>query len=197
MSLFNGKDLTGWTVTKGGKLSVWGAADGVLFVDGKGGGWLLTDKDYGDFEIRLEYKMPNQGNSGVALRSPTQGDPAYAGMEIQLIDDAGWKGKLESWQHTGAIYNVVPPSSQPSKPVGQWNKIRIVAKGRTLKVELNDVQIVDANLDDHKDSLKKHPGLEAREKGRLGLQSHDGRVEFRNIFLALRAVRNGKMTGFR
>ena len=180
VSLFNGKDLTGWKVNEGGKQSVWGATDGILFVQGHGGGWLLTEKEYGDFEIRLEYKMPEHGNSGVGLHA-MHGDPAYVGMEIQLIDDGTWKG-LQEWQHTGAIYNVVPPSSLPGKPAGMWNKIRIVAKGRHVTVELNDVKIVDANLDDHKDQFDKHPGLK-REKGHLGLQSHDGRVEFRNLFV--------------
>jgi 3-keto-disaccharide hydrolase len=181
VSLFNGKDLTGWKVNQGGKMSVWGAKDGILFVDGRGGGWLLTEKEYGDFEVRLEYKMPEHGNSGVGLRTPDKGDPAYVGMEIQLIDDGSWKG-LQEWQHTGAIYNVVPPSSLPGKPAGQWNKIVITAKGRQVKVVLNDVKIVDANLDDHKKDFEKHPGLK-REKGHLGLQSHDGRVEFRNLFV--------------
>jgi hypothetical protein len=181
VSIFNGKDLTGWKVNEGGKQEVWGATPGILYVEGHGGGWLLTEKEYGDFEIRLEYKMPEHGNSGVGLRTPRKGDPAYVGMEIQLIDDGTWKG-LQEWQHTGAIYNVVPPSSLPGKPAGQWNKIDITAKGRQVTVVLNDVKIVDANLDDHKDSFEKHPGLK-REKGHLGLQSHDGRVEFRNIFV--------------
>ncbi len=181
VSIFNGKDLTGWKVNEGGKQEVWGATPGILYVEGHGGGWLLTEKEYGDFEIRLEYKMPEHGNSGVGLRTPRKGDPAYVGMEIQLIDDGTWKG-LQEWQHTGAIYNVVPPSSLPGKPAGQWNKIDITAKGRHVTVVLNDVKIVDANLDDHKDSFEKHPGLK-REKGHLGLQSHDGRVEFRNIYV--------------
>ncbi len=102
--LFNGKDLTGWKAT--GKMNVWGAEKGVLFVQGGGGGWLMTEKEYSDYELRLEYKMPKGGNSGVALRSPLKGDPAYVGMEIQLIDDDNWPGKLQSWQHTGSIYNV-------------------------------------------------------------------------------------------
>jgi hypothetical protein len=181
VSLFNGKDLTGWKVNEGGKQSVWGASDGILYVDGNGGGWLLTEKEYGDFEVRLEYKMPEHGNSGVGLRTPRKGDPAYVGMEIQLIDDAGWKG-LQEWQHTGAIYNVVPPSSLPGKPAGQWNKIDITAKGRHVTVIVNDVKIVDADLDKYKDHDAKHPGLK-REKGHIGLQSHDGRVEFRNLFV--------------
>src|SRR5438874_594750 len=88
--IFNGKDLTGWTVNEGGQMKYWGAENGILFVTGGGGGWLMTEKEYGDFVISLEYKMPKHGNSGVALRSPMKGDPAYVGMEIQLLDDPNW-----------------------------------------------------------------------------------------------------------
>jgi hypothetical protein len=184
-ALFNGKDLTGWKVNEGGKMSVWGAEKGLLYVEGAGGGWLMTEKEYGDFELRLEFKMPEKGNSGVALRSPMKGDPAYAGMEIQLLDDV-WHKKnfkeLRNTQLTGSIYDVVPPSKDALKPVGEWNKITITAKGRHVTIELNGMKIVDADLDEHKDKFEKHPGLKA-EKGHLGLQSHDGRVEFRNLFV--------------
>jgi hypothetical protein len=184
-ALFNGKDLKGWKVNEGGKMEVWGAEKGVLFVNGGGGGWLMTEKEYGDFELRLEFKIPEKGNSGVALRSPMKGDPAYVGMEIQILDDPWYKKNykdLRNTQLTGSIYDVVPPSKDVTKPAGEWNKYRIVAKGRKVTVELNGTKIVDANLDDHKDKAKKHPGL-LREKGHLGLQSHDGRVEFRNIYV--------------
>jgi len=180
-ALFNGKDLTGWKVNEGGNIKVWGADKGVLFVQGGGGGWLMTEHEYADFELRLEYKMPKHGNSGVALRSPLKGDPAYAGMEIQLLDDANWKD-LRPAQYTGSIYDVVPPSKHVSKPFGEWNQMRIVAKGRKITVELNGTKIVNANLDDHKEHSKRHPGL-LRDKGHLGLQSHDGRVEFRKLYV--------------
>jgi hypothetical protein len=179
-ALFNGKDLTGWKVL-GGKMDVWGADDGILYVNGKGGGWLMTEKEYGDFELRLEFKVPKMGNSGVALRAPLMGDPAYQGMEIQILDDANYKG-LRPAQHTGSIYDVVPPSKDVTKPFGEWNTYKITAKGRQVTIELNGTKVVDANLDDHKDAFQKHPGL-TREKGHLGLQSHDGRVEFRNIYV--------------
>ncbi len=178
--LFNGKDLAGWDVLNG-KKSVWGAEDGVLFVNGKGGGWLMTEQEYADFEIRLEYKMPKHGNSGVALRAPMKGDPAYQGMEIQLLDDANWEG-LRPAQHTGSIYDVVPPSKDVGRPYGEWNQMHIVAQGRHVIVELNGTRIVDANLDEHKDRADKHPGL-LRTSGHLGLQSHDGRVEFRHLYV--------------
>jgi hypothetical protein len=184
--LFNGKDLTGWKVNVGGKMELWGAEDGVLYVKGGGGGWLMTEKEYDDFELRLEFKLPEKGNSGVALRSERQGNPATtAGMEIQLLDDEwhkkNYKG-LKNTQLTGSIYGIVPPSQDALKKIGEWNQMHITAKGRQITVELNGVKIVDANLDDHKASEKDHPGMK-HTRGHIGLQSHDGRVEFRNIYL--------------
>jgi hypothetical protein len=181
--LFNGKDLEGWVVNKGGNMDRWGAEDGVIFTKGGGGGWLMTEKEYGDFELRLEYKVPEKGNSGVGLRSPLEGDPAYVGMEIQILDDPRYQG-LRPAQHTGSIYDVVAAEGwdKAQKPQGEWNQYRIVAKGRKVTVELNGTKLVDADLDDYKARADKHPGL-LREKGHLGLQSHDGRVEFRNLFV--------------
>lgn len=185
-ALFNGKDLTGWKVLNG-KIEAWGAGDGLLFVKGGGGGWLLTEGEYGNFDLRVDFKLPKGGNSGVALRAPFQGNPAYAGMEIQLLDDPWYKDEknfkgIRQVQLTGSIYDVVPPSSDATKPAGQWNTIHITAKGPHITVELNGVKTVDANLEDHKDRAKDHPGI-LREKGHLGLQSHDGRVEFKNIYV--------------
>jgi Domain of Unknown Function (DUF1080) len=182
--LFNGKDLMGWKVHNG-KLSVWGAEPGILYVSGSGGGWLMTEKEYSDFEIRLEFKIPKMGNSGVALRAPMKGDPAYQGMEIQILDDANYKTNykgLRTVQLTGSIYDVVPPSKDATKPYGEWNSMHITAKGPHVTVELNGAVTVDANLEEHKERSDKHPGL-LRKSGHLGLQSHDGRVEFRNIWV--------------
>lgn len=179
-TLFNGKDLTGWKV-HAGNLKSWGAADGLLFTSGSGGGWLMTEKEYADFELRLEYKLPTNGNSGVTLRSPLKGDPAFTGMEIQILDNPKYKN-LKPAQYTGAIYDVVPPAKDVTKPVGEWNQFRIVAKGPRITIELNGVEIVNANLEEHKDKAKRHPGV-LRDKGHIGVQCHDGRVEFRNLFV--------------
>jgi hypothetical protein len=184
--LFNGKDLMGWTVLNG-KKDLWGVDKdkGILFVNGGGGGWLMTEKEYSDFEIRVDFKIPEKGNSGVALRAPLEGDPAYKGMEIQILDDKWHKANLKGLkpvQLTGSIYGVVPPSKDATKPVGEWNTIHITSKGPKVLVELNGTTIVDANLEDHKDQAKEHPGL-LRTKGHLGLQSHSERVEFRNVYV--------------
>lgn len=182
-ALFNGTDLSGWKPT--GKADVWKAEHGMIVCTGGGGGYLLTDKEYGDFELRLEYRWAKPGgNSGVGLRTPKDGDPAYAGMEIQLIDDEGWEtvngGKLADYQHTGSIYDVQPAKGTANKPVGEWNAVRIVCKGRNVTVEQNGKELVSADLDAYKAKFDKHPGLK-REKGHLGFQSYNIRVEFRNV----------------
>jgi hypothetical protein len=144
----------------------------------------MTEKEYGNFELRLEYKVPVNGNSGVALRAPLTGDPAFEGMEIQILDDDGPAYKnLRPDRYTGSLYGVIPPGKRVGKPAGEWNQYRIVCKGPKVTIELNGTQIIDADLDTLKEQhAKKHPGI-LRTKGHLGVQSHDGRVEFRNLLV--------------
>ena len=86
MKLYNGKDLTGWHA-KNGKIEAWKANGEMISCVAPGGGWLTSDKVYGDFELRLEYRIHAGGNSGVGIRYPAEGDPAHVGMEIQVLDD--------------------------------------------------------------------------------------------------------------
>jgi len=185
MTLFNGTDLDGWKAT--GKADQWAAEDGSIVCKGGGGGYLLTEKEYGDFEFRCEYKWSKEGgNSGVGIRTPEKGDPAYVGMEIQLIDDENWekvnKFKLADYQHTGSIYDVQPAKLQANKPIGEWNKVKIVCRGRMVSVEQNGKELVTANLDDFEKKFDKHPGLK-REKGHIGFQSYNIKVEFKNVYV--------------
>ena len=185
VALFDGKTLDGWKAT--GKMDQWAAEDGLIVCKGGGGGWLLTEKEFADFEFRCEYRWTKEGgNSGVALRAPVKGDPAYAGMEIQLIDDENWekihKFKLADYQHTGSIYDVQPAKLRANKQIGEWNTVRIVCQGRKVVVEQNDKELVNANLDDFEKKYDKHPGLK-RDKGHVGFQSYNIQVEFRNVYL--------------
>ena len=182
VSLFNGKDLTGWSPIDNKKPS-WFVENGILYTDGEGGGWLSSAKEYSNFELRLEFKVPVNGNSGVFIRAPHTGNPAFEGSEIQVLDDYGPEyTALKPYQYCGSIYSTVPPSKRASRPAGEWQSMQIRAEGQHVTVKLNGVKIVEANLNDHLDKIKDHPGLK-RTGGFIGLQNHSTRVDFRNIYI--------------
>ena len=139
--------------------------DGVIYSTKEDGGNLYTEKEYANFDLRFEFKLTTNANNGIGIRAPLEGDSAYVGMEIQVLDDDGPEYKnLRPAQYHGSIYDVFPAKRGSQKPVGEWNTEEIVADGRHVTVTVNGQKIVDANLDDAKDPavLKKHPGLKTR-----------------------------------
>ncbi len=179
VSLFNGKDLTGWL----GDTEGYAVKDGALVC--KPGGNLYTKDEYANFSFRFEFKLPPGGNNGVGIRTPLGGDGAYAGMEIQILDDRDPQYKdIQPYQAHGSIYGIVPAKRDHLKPVGEWNEEEIIASGRDIKVILNGVTIVDANLDEAlKNGAmdgKDHPGA-MNASGHIGFLGHGDVVEFRNI----------------
>jgi len=172
--------LVGWQQI-GGQGGAWRIEEGVLSIDEGSGGWLATHRQYGNFVLSLDYRISPAGNSCVFIRAPLEGDPAYTGLEIQIVDDyAERPSPLESWQYTGSLYGVQAPSNRVSKQAGQWQTMVIVARGPRIQVELNGTKIVDADLTNYTYLANTHPGL-TRTSGYVGLQSHGSRVEFRNI----------------
>src|SRR5581483_3229095 len=136
-------------------------------------------------ELELEFKITARGNSGVALRAPMSGDPAYDGMELQIVDPRYYDGKGEAEQLCGAIYRGVAPKKDAFKPE-EWNKYQITCRGPHVKVVLNGELIQDVNLDEqtkplHRDSPEKPaPPLKDRpRKGHIGFQDlgRDGRTQ--------------------
>jgi hypothetical protein len=184
VSLFNGKDLTGWVYGPNKSGKGYQIADGgILYCTKQDGGNLFTEKEYADFVYRFEFKLEPNANNGIGIRAPLEGDAAYVGMEVQILDDSGSQYKnLLPGQYHGSIYKVFPAKRGHLKPVGEWNEEEIRAEGRHVKVTLNGAVIVDANLDDVKDPavLKEHPGLQ-NKKGHIGFLGHGARVEFRNM----------------
>ncbi len=182
-SLFDGTTLKGW-ILMNGKGPGYVVRDGTILCPTDGGGNLFTDKEYGNFVLRLEFKFEAGGNNGVGIRAPLEGDAAYAGMEIQILDHdhEKYKGWLKPTQRHGAVYDSIPPIADALKPAGEWNTEEITADGRKVRVILNGVLITDADLDSVTDPaiLKKHPGL-ARTKGHIGWLGHGSNVQFRNI----------------
>ncbi len=178
--LFNGENLDGWEVV-GGQPESWGVENGILYTDGVGSGWLSTTSVYDDFIIELEFRVPVGGNSGVFIRAPREGNPAYQGLEIQILDDyADRYANLLPWQYTGSIYDVLGPSKRVTKPAGEWQQMKIVAEGPRIQVTLNGELILSANLIHYQEKAAGHPGL-VRRSGYIGLQNHSDRVDFRNI----------------
>ena len=180
-SLFNGKDLSGWTKI-GLKKEVWSVKNGQIIMQGEGGGWLGSNEEYSDFEFQTEFQLSSDSNSGIYLRAPADTSHiSRTGMEIQLLDDFHPKyAKVQPWQRTGSIYHVAAAKTGFLKPVGEWNTIAIQAVGPHVVIKLNGQTVVDDLIDKHPELNKEHTGL-ARKSGRIGLQSHNGRVAFRNI----------------
>ena len=181
--LFDGKTTNGWQLIKGhGPGYI--VKEGVLVCPKEGGGNLFTAKEYKDFVFRFEFKMEPGGNNGVGIRAPLEGDAAYAGMEIQILDHdhAMYKDKLKPTQRHGSVYDVIPTTADALKPVGEWNSEEIHIKGGKIKVTLNGKVITEGDLSKVTDEaiLKKHPGVR-RAQGHIGFLGHGSHVEFRNI----------------
>lgn len=181
-SLFNGKDLEGWA----GPVENYEVVDGAIQCKKGKGGTIHTKEEYGDFIVRLEFKVPPGGNNGLAIRYPGKGDTAYVGMcELQVLDDTAEKyAKLDPRQYHGSAYGMVAAKRGAQKPVGEWNQQEVTVKGSSIKVVLNGQVILDADLskeDPEKFMGKsKHPGL-ALTKGFFGFAGHGDAVAFRNI----------------
>lgn len=185
--LFDGRGLDGWRrlgarVEPGAEDRAFAVEDGLLVSRGEGGGWLGTDREFDDFDLRLEFRLTPGSNSGVYLRAPADDSHiSRTGLEVQLLDeDAPAHRGIQPWQRTGALYHVAAPEAGHLRPPGEWNRLEVRALGPRVQVRLNDALVVDDRLDRHPDLEAEHPGLR-RRSGLLGLQSHNGRVEFRDI----------------
>ncbi|MDP3849134.1 MAG: DUF1080 domain-containing protein [Luteolibacter sp.] len=181
-SIFNGRDLTGWT----GQLdcvNVTGSA--IVWQPGKGG-VIHTQKEYADFVVRLEFKLPPGGNNGLAIRYPGSGNPANEAMcECQVLDDhyeQATGSKIDPRQAHGSAYGMVAALRGYQRPAGEWNYQEVAVSGSTIKVELNGTRILDADLSQVTEFMEGygHPGRN-RKSGYFGFAGHNDPVAFRNI----------------
>jgi hypothetical protein len=184
-SLFDGRTLNGWKMVNQHGAG-YGVKDGVIYCARGGGGNLMTEKEFDDFILRFEFKLEDGSNNGIGIRAPLEGNAAYLGMEIQILEEGaaerGKWGKLRPEQYHGSVYDVIAAKKGALKPPGEWNREEITAQGRHIKVVVNGKTILDANLNDVTDpeKIRKHPGL-FRERGHIGFLGHNDYLEFRNI----------------
>jgi HEAT repeat protein len=183
VALFNGRNLDGWAGNKVG----YKVEDGAIVFDPKAPDLsnVYTEREYGDFQFRFEFQLTPGANSGVGIRAPREGDAAYVGMEIQVLDnDAPMYATLQPYQYHGSVYGIIPATRGFLRPVGEWNTEEILVRGSRIRVTLNGTVIVDGDLAaaakggtmDH----RPHPGLD-RASGYIGWLSHDSVVRFRNV----------------
>ncbi|HUZ60210.1 MAG TPA: DUF1080 domain-containing protein [Hanamia sp.] len=184
ISLFNGKNLDGWTGNKAG-YRVENGAIVVHLGEYNNVGNLYTIKEFGNFVLHFQFKLTPGANNGIGIRTPLNGDAAYVGMEIQVLDNTANEYKdLHPYQYHGSVYGVIPAKRGFLKPVGQWNEEEIRADGTKIKVILNGHVIVDGDIAssiangtmDH----KSHPGLK-NKIGHIGFLGHGSVVYFRDL----------------
>ncbi|MSR44555.1 MAG: DUF1080 domain-containing protein [Phycisphaerales bacterium] len=180
VSLFDGKTLQGWI----GDTTGYGVENGAItcLPSGKN---LMTEKEFANFHLKFDFQLTAGANNGVGIRAPVDGDAAYDGMEIQVLDNLDPKhATLKSWQYHGSVYGVVPAKREFLKPVGEWNSQEIIAQGEHIVVILNGHTIVDADISkaatEGTIDGKPHPGLR-RQSGHIGFLGHGDRVAFRNL----------------
>ncbi len=175
--------LSAWEGAGGPAKTCWNIADGVLTGTRNKGPWLRSKKEYGDFNLRMEYQVEAGANSGVYVRVPENGNhhrdnenQPPAGFEVQLLDDAAKKyAKLKPYQFCASIYDIAGAEPRVSQPAGQWNTLEINCQGENITTIHNGQTVVHV-------TAKSHPAIKLRSvKGFLGLQNHGGGVKFKNL----------------
>ena len=181
--LFNGKDLSSWV----GNKTDYVVEDNCIAIypaDG-GHGNLYTEKEFSDFIYRFEFQMTPAANNGLGIHAPLEGDAAYVGKELQILDDTNPAyANIQPYQAHGSVYGIVPAKRGFLKPVGEWNFEEVHVQGDQIKITLNGTVIVDADLKKASANgtmdRQNHPGL-SRHKGHIGFLGHGSVLRFRNI----------------
>ena len=188
--LFDGTSLDAWRGYKTEKVpSGWRIDDGLLVKDASVGD-IVSKGEFGDFELELEWKIGEAGNSGIFYRGTEEYDHIYwSAPEYQLLDDIKAADNKTRLTCAGAAYALYPSPAGHLKPVGEWNRTRIIAKGSHVEHWLNGVKLLEYELwsPDWEGKVKSskfamYPNFGRAKKGHIGLQGdHSGALAFRNI----------------
>jgi hypothetical protein len=195
--LFDGRTTNGW---RGYKMSEmppgWKVIDGVLTrvaggAGGKGAGGgddIITVDQFENFELRLQWRVGKGVNSGILYRVTEDAITSWhVAPEMQVLDNVGW-GESDRRHHAGALYDLYAPSEDTTRPLSEWNDVRIIANGNHIEHWLNGVKVVECEIgsDDWNERVAKSkfrdkPNFAKAKKGHLCLQDHSGRIEYRTI----------------
>lgn len=170
--------------------AAWVVTNGILQSTGSRGSWLMSEREYANFELEYEFKLGERGNSGLALRAPLAGDPAFDGMELQMADFR-YNPEATPSELTGGLYRAIAPREQVYRPT-EWNHYELRLRGNHLKARLNGTLLHDLDLAKQDRIVQRHDGTDAPaikdrpRRGHLGFQelSRDGaHVQIRNAFI--------------
>jgi hypothetical protein len=168
---------------------VWKVENGILHGSDPRGTWLISEREYADFILEFEFKLGEQGNGGCGIRFPSQGDPAFDGLELQMVDQRYYgTNQVPAEELTGSLYKAIAPRVQVFKPT-EWNKYEIACQGPFVKVVLNGEHILDVDLNKETKKPTRHDGTNAPalkdrpRRGHIGFQELSrggGHVQIRN-----------------
>jgi hypothetical protein len=195
--LFDGKSTDGWRGYKSKTVpESWRIENGSLLArraEGRSTGDIITTNQFDNFELRLQWKMTKGNNSGVIYRATEEQDQVWqSGPEYQILDNTSHPDGLNTLASAGACYAVFAPAKDATKPLGEWNETRILARGKHVEHWLNGEKLVEYNVDSkrwnaHVKTSKFFPTAYGQgnwgqaPKGHIGLQDYGGAIEFRNI----------------
>jgi len=198
--LFDGNTKNGWHVYNNKSDGhAWKIDNGTLHLDPRekkdwqtvGGGDLVTDEEFENFHLKLEWKLDSAGNSGIIFY--IKEDPKYehtwhTGPEMQVLDNAGHADARINKHSAGDLYDLIASSPQTVKPFGEWNAVEIIANNGLLEFHLNGTKVLSATLWDDNwkkmvagSKFKEWPDFGTYKKGRIALQDHGDKVWYRNI----------------
>jgi hypothetical protein len=194
--LFDGVSTAGWHRYGGGVPGTsWKVMNGELILDSAGkmdGGNLVSNQEYENFDLKLEWKIAQKGNSGILFGvhedSVQFKEPYHTGPEMQIVDNEGHPdGKIVKHQ-AGDLYDLIACSTKTVKPAGEWNEAQIKLQNGKLDLFLNGTNVVSTTMwDDNWNKMvkgskfKEWPAFGTYKKGHIVLQDHDNMVSFRNI----------------
>jgi hypothetical protein len=194
-NLFDGKTTSGWHTY--GKTSVnqrWKIADGALYIDStvQEGGDLVTDKEYENYDLKLEWKISKNGNSGIIFNvhedASKYAETYKTGPEVQVLDNEGHPDGKILKHRAGDLYDLIKSSSEPAKGPGEWNAVEIINNKGKLQIFVNGTNVVTTTMwDDNWKQLiagskfKNMPDFGTFKKGHIALQDHGDAVWYRNI----------------
>lgn len=188
--LFNGQDMKEWRNFKAQDVnSKWVIEDGTMKLSARGGGDIMTKKQYENFDFRMEWKISEAGNSGIFILADEKGKHIYShAPEIQILDNEKHNDRKKPNHRSGSLYDMITSPAESHKKAGEWNQVRILLNKGHLQVWQNGVQTVDIVMHSDewkelvgKSKFKNWKGFGMNKKGHLGLQDHNDVVWFKNL----------------